>query len=168
MAVIWSLIALHRLEKASTVSRKCSPCCRAPGQGDTSQKFPTGKEVPALTLCWWNPWLILTRFSSWSISGGADILRTPWSMTGNSTNCGGQEKDTQINMPFSGAQRKNWYPGRKAKCCYSTYFFLKCICLFALTKFQRGCLCRFLEQLLNHPLKQFVVYGRCSMRSPGS
>lgn len=93
MAVIWSLIALLRVEK-KTVSRKC---CRAPGQGAASQQFPTGREVSALTLCWWNPWLIPTRFSSWNISDEADILRTLWSMTGNSMNCRAQEREAQLN-----------------------------------------------------------------------
>lgn len=92
LAVIWSLITLVRMGK-KRVSRKC---CRAAGQGAASQQFPTGREVSALTLCWWNPWLIPTRFSSWNISDKADILRTLWSMTGNSMNCRAQEREAQL------------------------------------------------------------------------
>lgn len=67
-----------------------------PGQATASQSFPTGREKSALTLCWWNPWLIPTRFSCWSNSGKADILRTLWNMTENSTNCAAQEKEAQL------------------------------------------------------------------------
>lgn len=107
MAVIWSLITPLGLEK-KTVSRKC---CRAPGQGAASQQFPTGREVSALTLCWWNPWLIPTRFSSWNISDKADILRTLWSMTGNSTNCRAKEGEAQLNKyPLFLSTKGEWIP----------------------------------------------------------
>lgn len=153
MAVIWSLITPLRLEK-ETVSRKC---CRAPGQGAASQQFPTGREVSALTLCWWNPWLIPTRFSSCNISDKADILRTLWSMTGNSMNCRAQEREAQLNKyPLFPSTKGELIPWWKSQVLLQQFFIIG-MCLLASIKCQRGCLCRFVEQILEHPLKLFMV-----------
>lgn len=83
-------------------------------------------------------------------------------------NCGAQEKEAQLNKyPLFWCTKGELIPQSKSQVLLQQFLVVS-MCLLALIKCQRGRLCRFVEQILKQPLKQFVMYGQCSMRSPVS